>query len=66
MTPVATGETTEVCRHDSRAAVDDQDLHLPDNLAPGNYRLAVEVYDTQRPDVPLSSSKLSLGWIEVR
>jgi len=45
---------------------DYQDLRLPTNLAPGHYRIMVEVYDTQQPDVPLAASKLALGWIEVR
>ncbi len=45
---------------------DYQDLRLPTNLAPGHYRIVVEVYDTQQPTVSLSAGKLALGWIEVR
>ena len=45
---------------------DYQDLRLPQDLAPGRYRLVIEVIDTQRPDVALEPGKIALGWIEVR
>ena len=45
---------------------DYQDLRLPTTLPAGHYRILVEVYDTQQPNVPLAAGKLALGWIEVR
>ena len=45
---------------------DYQDLRLPQDLAPGRYRLVIEVIDMQRPDVALEPGKIALGWVEVR
>jgi hypothetical protein len=45
---------------------DYQDLRLPSNLAPGRYRVAIEVVDMQRPDTPLAPGKIALGWVDVR
>ncbi len=45
---------------------DYQDLLLPDNLAPGRYRVVIEVVDMARPEVALEPGKIALGWVDVR
>ena len=45
---------------------DYHDLLLPPKLAPGRYRLAIDVVALERPTEPLTAGTIELGWFTVR
>jgi hypothetical protein len=45
---------------------DYHDLPLPTHLAPGRYRLAIDVVTSERPTEPLPPGTIDLGWFTVR